>query len=151
MPDTKIEVSIGSLKFSGEGNEEWLEKQLDKILEIAPSLSSTNLAVGASGSNQATQQGGAEFTTSLSKHIAACGGASNQVKRFLSTADWLRRRGLTQITTAAVSKALSDNQQKRLSNPADCLNKNVAKGFCEKKGDGFFITPDGLQDLGYSE
>jgi hypothetical protein len=44
--------------------------------------------------------------------------------------------------------ALAKNHQKRLANAADCLNKNVAKGYCEKTADGFFITPDGLKHLG---
>jgi hypothetical protein len=42
---------------------------------------------------------------------------------------------------------LVDNQQKRLANPADCLNKNVSKGFCEKNDGGFYITPEGLKKL----
>ena len=77
------------------------------------------------------------------------GGESKQVNRFLSTADWLRRRGNENLTTAAVTKALRDQKQKRLTNPSDCLNNNVSKGYCEKGGGGFFITPDGLTKLGH--
>jgi len=71
------------------------------------------------------------------------------VKRFLATADWIRLRGESELTTSKVSKALLDNHQKRLGNPADCLNQNVRKGHCEKKGDGFFITPEGFKELRY--
>ncbi len=52
----------------------------------------------------------------------------------MATADWLRLKGETNLKTALVGKALSDNHQKKLGNPADCLNKSVAKGHCEKKG-----------------
>ena len=70
------------------------------------------------------------------------------MRRFLTTADWLRQRGETDLTTKKVSKALSDNRQKKLTNPSGCLNQNVAKGHCEKSDGGFYITPEGLKDLG---
>jgi hypothetical protein len=85
----------------------------------------------------------------LASHLKAKGAESNQVKRFLATADWLRMRGNEKLSTSLVSKALTDNQQKRLGNPSDSLNKNVAKGHCEKNGDDFYITPEGLKALGY--
>ena len=87
-------------------------------------------------------------TASLASHIRAKGADGNQTLRFLVTADWLRLRGAS-LSSGAVAKALQENQQSRLANPADCLNKNVAKGFCEKTKDGFFITPEGLFELGY--
>jgi hypothetical protein len=46
-----------------------------------------------------------------------------------------------------VSKALNDANQKRLGNPAECLNQNVAKGYCEKDGKQFFVTDDGKSSL----
>jgi hypothetical protein len=152
----KIEFSFGTLTFSGEGQEDWVGKQLDKILEAAPKLSELH-APSLNGNNAAASAAGsgtsdsADFTEPLASHIRTKGGESNQTQRFLATADWLRRRGVQTLTTAAVSKALSDNQQKRLGNPADCLNKNVAKGYCEKTKDGFFITPHGLKALGYDK
>jgi hypothetical protein len=84
----------------------------------------------------------------LASFIKAAKGETKQVQRFLATAGWLFRRGETKLTTSAVSSALSENHQKRLGNPADCLNQNVSKGYCEKQGDGFFITPEGWRALG---
>lgn len=85
---------------------------------------------------------------SLASQIKAKRADKNQVLRFLATAQWLASRDEAPLTTTAVAKALSDHNQKRLSNPADCLNKNVGKGFCEKRKDGsFFITPEGLEAL----
>ena len=54
--------------------------------------------------------------------------------------DWL---GATPLTARGVSRALKVNQLAQLANAADCLNKNVAKGFCKKEGVGFVITPAG--------
>jgi len=98
-----------------------------------------------------TQESSGEFTTTLASYIRDKKGDSNQVDRFLITADWLRRRGTAKLTTAAVSKALKDYQQKRLANPAECLNRNVSKGYCEKADGGLYITPEGLKHLGYPD
>lgn len=85
---------------------------------------------------------------SLASFLKAKNATISQVNRFLATAAWLSLKGSTTIKTAEVSKALKDNQQKKLGNPADTLNQNVNKGFCEKDGEGFFITPEGWEELG---
>jgi hypothetical protein len=146
---SKIEVKVGAVSFTGEGDPTWLAEQLDKVLKAAPEVAATemlpdteNEKVDQSQTSKNTQ------TATLASYIRQKGGSENQVDRFLATADWLRQRG-KQLTTAAVTSALRDHHQKKLANPADCLNKNVSKGFCEKSGDGFFITPDGLQKLGH--
>jgi len=148
----KIEFAFGSLSFAAEGTENWLATQLDKVIEAAPALS--QLKAPSHVVDVSTAESGApvtspEFTVSLAAHIKAKGGDTIQVKRFLAAADWLRQKGLNPLTTGSVSKALASNHQKKLSNPANCLNQLVSKGYCEKNGEGFFITPDGLKDLGY--
>lgn len=153
MAEATLNFTLGGLEFGGTGSEEWLAKQLDKVIAAAPTLSELKLQHKKSQTTAAEPDGdenAAPFTDSLAAHIKAKGGETNQVKRFLATADWLRRKGSATLTTAAVSKALTENHQKKLSNPADCLSKNVTKGFCEKAVGGFYITPDGLKDLGYS-
>ena len=97
---------------------------------------------GAQGSARSTQVRG-----SLASYIRDKQADKNQTRRFLVTASWLSGRSSEPLTTTAVAKALLDNHQKRLGNPADCLNKNVSRGFCEKTKDGFFITPEGLEAL----
>jgi hypothetical protein len=85
---------------------------------------------------------------SLASYIKSKKAEKNQVRRFLVTAHWLLGRTTAALTASAVAKALLDNHQKRLANSADCLNKNVSKGFCEKtKGGAFFITPEGLETI----
>lgn len=154
MAQAKIKFSFGGLSFSGEGEEGWLTKQLDKFLEAAPQLSSFQTPDGdpdvppkPSGENLTISE---KFTKALGPYIKSKGGESNQNKRFLATADWMRQRGAKNLTSTAIKKALSDNHQKKLGNPADCLNKLVGRGVCEKNTDGsFFITPEGLTELGH--
>ena len=38
MADAKLQVTAGSVSFAGEGTEDWLSKQLDKVLEKLPEL-----------------------------------------------------------------------------------------------------------------
>lgn len=151
MNMTKIDVSVGAVSFSGEGDQAWLAEQLDKVLKAAPDLARipAKLAGNVQPATGTTVTDHSQFTTSLAAYIKEKGGETNQVDRFLITADWLRRRGATNLATATVSKALTDNHQKRLANPADCLNKNVSKGLCEKSDTGFYITPEGLKKLGH--
>jgi len=151
MTEAKLDLTIGGVSFHGEGEQLWLAEQMDKILQAAPQLGAVQPAPRRDSSRSGADiHDGGEFTATLAGYIREKAGETNQVQRFLATCDWLRRRGTKELTTSAVTKALSDNQQKRLSNPADCLNKNVAKGYCEKTGNAFFITPDGLKHLGYA-
>ena len=152
MGQAKIQLTVGGVSFSGEGEQEWLEKQLQVFMEAVPRLAKIEppLPVGEHDA-EGPQSDSAEaaFTQPLASYIREKGGDSNQQTRFLVTADWLRRRGNTDLKTSAVTAALRDSRQKKLGNPADCLNKHVSRGFCEKNGAGFFITPDGLKALGH--
>lgn len=146
----KLDVRLGQLEFAGEGQQAFLAAQLDKLVSAHKG---GGLGAGGVGTHAAAAVGesaaAAKFTASLASHIRAMNADGNQNRRFLATADWLRNRGMDPVTTAAVSKALTDNHQSRLANPAECLNRNVAKGFCEKVSNGFYITPEGLKELGY--
>ena len=152
MSEGKIELTLGALSFSAEGEQEWLGDQLDKILEVAPTMANSEPAVPATDTDADIPPSNGDqkaFSVSLASHLKAKGDESNQTKRFLSTADWLRQRGSVVLQTGMISKALRENQQSRLTNSANCLNHNVARGFCEKNSQGFFITPEGLKALGY--
>lgn len=150
--DTKINISVGDVSFSGEGDQGWLAEQLDKVLKAAPEIKSRRTPddIKDKRRDEAGAHGDGEgsFTTTLASYIKEKGGESNQVQRFIATADWLRRRGESKLTTALVTKALKDNHQKRLDNSAKCFARNVSKGYCEKSDGGFYITPEGLKHLG---
>ena len=157
MGTGKIEFKLGTIDFSGEGEEKWLAAQLDKVLENAADLLAVTTSETEGEDEGDVENGGDDPAPSgssngksmpLAKYLQSCGATSNQIKRFLATAEWLTLRGTSKPTTREVSKALKDNHQPKLSNPADCLNKNVAKGHCEKDGKQFFVTPDGRKTLG---
>ena len=143
----KIGLTIGNLSFSGEGDQDWLDQQISKLIDIAPQLQ-----VATSGDDISSTPEPKQSVTvapeSLATYLKTKGGDTVQTQRFLATAGWLWRRGERPLNTRAVTKALQDHQQKRLGNAADCLNQNVGKGFCEKTKEGFFITPEGWKQLG---
>jgi hypothetical protein len=108
--------------------------------------------VGSAGSGSAgsgSAGSGTKFAKSLATYLSEKQAHSNQVLRFLVTADWLRLRGVTPLNTKAITEALRNNNQSRIGNGPDVLNKNAAKGHIEKDGKNFFITPEGLISLGH--
>lgn len=145
--NAKIALTIGNLSFSGEGDQDWLDEQINKIIDMATQTQSDG-STDYISSEPGPKQDVTVPTESLATYVKMKGGDTIQNQRFLATAGWLWLRGDRVLTTSAVTKALRDNQQKRLGNPSDCLNKNVGRGFCEKTNDGFFITPEGWKHLG---
>lgn len=131
------------------------EKDVDELvatklitIAITGKLGEAGSANGSSGGTGQPAGDRPVVRGSLASHIKSKKAEKSQVLRFLVTAYWLSSRSEDSLTTTAVAKALSDHNQKRLANPADCLNQNVRKGFCEKRKDGsFFITPEGLEAL----
>jgi hypothetical protein len=93
-------------------NKDLLRDQLTKVIEAASKIPAANLA---QNENISTDEGKKIATKlSLSAYLKAKSAEKNQVARFLATAAWLFRRGQTELTTKAISKALSDHHQKNL-------------------------------------
>lgn len=151
MSDAKISISIGAITFSGEGEDGWLASQLDKVLEKAATIPVPRVKQKAEDADSDTDDdsdgGGAGEVGTLASYLTGTKSGANQVRRFLATAEWLHKKGNKRLKTVDVTKALQDNHQKRLSNPADCLGQNVGKGHCEKVGKEFFVTDDGRTAL----
>jgi len=150
MATAKIEFTLGSITFSGEGEETWVSDQLDKILEKASDL------IKIVPETQAISQPAATVSEQVSKlsddtissqtlpnFFRAKDVPKSGFKKFLATAIWLHAKGFNKLSTGDVTKALSDSNQTRLSNPSDCLSKNISKGFIEKDGKQFFVTDEG--------
>jgi hypothetical protein len=148
-PLGKIEIKIGNLSFTAEGDQDWLSEQLSKVMQAAsPAIAGGENNDGPAAGKAGSMASSSASVGSLASYLKATGAESKQVQRFLATAGWLSRRGNANLTTAAVAAALAEHHQKRLGNPADCLNQNVSKGYCEKQRDNFFITPEGWSALG---
>jgi hypothetical protein len=146
MADSRIEIKVGSMAFSAEGAEAWiseeLEKSIGRMIELAKAA-----PVEPKEANGAVHVQKAPIGT-LAAFLKVKNAASNQNRKFLSTAVWLHDRDKKdRLTTGDVTKALSDNQQSRLGNASDCLNQNVGKGFCEKDGKGFYVTGEGRAEI----
>jgi len=150
MATAKKEFTLGSITFSGEGEETWVSDQLDKILEKAPDLIKIVPETQAISQPAATVS---QQVSTLSDDTIASQTLPNffrakevprsGFKKFLATAIWLQAKGANRISLGDVTQALRDSNQTRLSNPSDCLSKNVTKGFIEKDGRQFFVTPEG--------
>jgi len=149
MPDVKIQMKIGDVEFSGEGDQAWVGAQLDRILKAAPTIVSATPRAADNSPRSPTSAAGADSNAGqpLASFLRDRNASTNQVKKFLATAVLLGARGKNRLTTADVTRALKDSNQTRLGNPADCLNKNVAKGHCEKDGKEFFVTTEGATSL----
>jgi len=147
MPTAKIEVKIGSFAFSGEGEENWLAKQLEKVLERTEKISSVVAPEGDDSVADKNTKSKSLGNTTLASYLSSKNATTNQTKKFLATATWLQLRGATRLSTGDVAKALKDSNQNKLGNPADCLLKNIKKGLCEKDGNQFFVTHDGIKSL----
>lgn len=154
MHEARIEFTIGAISFMGEGDKDWVAAQLDKILEKAPEL--TKLApkkqaaeMAPPDSSQAIQmqQDDSIARQTLPGFLQERGAMKPQIRKFLATAIWLTAKGKDRLTTSDVTQALRESKQNRLSNASDCLNKNVAKGFCEKDGKEFSVTQEGKDSL----
>ncbi|MHB8391885.1 MAG: hypothetical protein ACYDBH_20290 [Acidobacteriaceae bacterium] len=156
MADSKIEIKVGSITFSGEGTGDWLSKQLDKVLAKIPELVAIapqeNERMGSDGGDTGTGRPGAsggKASGTLATHLKSTSSTSNQVRKFLATAVWLHdSEGEKRLTAKEVSSALNSHNQGKLTNAANSLNQNVTKGHCVKDGKTFYVTPEGRTSLG---
>lgn len=152
MAESKIEIKVGAVSFSGEGDGKWLSEQLDKILDRIPQLTKiqpTDLEDISDGRSNGGDEHNKTVTATLPSFLGTKNAKTQQVRKFLATAIWLHdRENRARLTTSDVTKTLAENHQSRLGNPANCLNQNVKKGFCEKSGKQFFVTEDGRNELG---
>lgn len=153
MPNAKIEFTLGTITFSGEGEETWVSDQLDKILQMAPDLIKIAPQTGAINQPAATLSG--EPSASSNDAISSqtlpsflrAKNARSGFKKFLATSIWLHSKGKTRLSTTDVNKAIRDTNQSSLSNASNSLSNNVNKGYIEKDGRQFFVTDEGRESL----
>jgi hypothetical protein len=154
MSTAKIEFAVGSLSFSGEATEEWLAKQLDKLLkhaETLPVVASSTTEANDPPVNAQTSNGIA--STTLVAFLQKHGATTNQTKKFLAIALWvMAKQGKTTFSTKDVTLALTNAQQQKLGNASQCM-ANVLKSGQVEKGPGgeCYVTPEGKKSLGIAE
>ncbi len=140
-------VRVGGLVVEYEGPESLLESKMPafigQLAKLAGQIPPPEKEPPAGGDSS----GKPEDPGSLASFLQGRG--TNQVRRFLATAQWLHLKGKSQLQTADVVKALSGGRQSKLTNPSDCLSKNISKGHCERiPSGGFFVTEEGRASLG---
>jgi hypothetical protein len=148
MDNTKIEIRIGEIQFIGEGDPNWLEKQLDKILNKTELLSKISNAVKNKDNPAIEQTIKGIDSQPLATFLKSKDAMTNQVLKFLATSMWLQLGGKERLKTSDVTTALSKANQKKLNNASDCLGQNITKGHCEREGNEFFVTAEGRAKLG---
>lgn len=145
----RIELKVGTVELAIDGEEKWVAQQFEatsaKIAEFAKVAPKSKVL-----EKEEDVGDGLGPVSTLATHLKERGADKSSNRKFLATADWLRRKGEKSLTTGKVTTSLKDNQQKRLGNASQCLNSNVSQGFCEKDGTGFYVTQEGLIELGYT-
>jgi len=152
MAESKIEIKVGGVSFSGEGGESWLSAQLDKMLKYLPELVTVVPPQDKNGDEEADQGKrtvGTKAKGTLAAFLTTKSAKTNKTRKFLATALWLQDQGNDALTTNAVTKAVSDNKQGSLGNASQCLVQNVKQGFCERTGKKqFYVTDEGRSEIG---
>lgn len=150
MAEAKIEIKVGAVSFSGEGEGKWLSEQLDKVLEKLPEL--VNVAPAPAEDNRpdgTPKPPHVRVKGTLASFLTAKNAKSNKTRKFLATALWLQdAQGKNRLTTRDVTKALSDNSQGTVGNASQCLNQNANQGFATKEGRQFYIPEEGRNEIG---
>lgn len=159
MADAKLEIKVGTVSFTGEGPGDWLAKQLDKVLAKLPELTAIQEKETEPNDNDAENGDDAPVQKSKTKKgkkvplatfLKDKKATTNFVRKFLATALWLHDvEGKDKLTTADVTKALSDHKQGSLGNASQKLADNAGKGHIEREGKKlFYVTDEGRTELG---
>ena len=176
MAESKIDFSFENLHFSCEGDKDWVEIQLNQILNRIPGLNNPHFIVTSEKSKSAIgldiptrrlaesdrkenlkrrhkSKTGDTLSTirnsddPLFEFLKEKDADKNQVKKFLATAVYLHSKGVEKFSTTMVSKLLKSTHIEKLINASDCLNKNEKKGFCIKEDKEFILTDAGIRSI----
>lgn len=173
MADSKIEFSYDNLRFVCEGEKEWVENQLNKVLNRIPALNKPVQAIKERKIRE-TRINKTQETTAV-KAVKGVRGRKpkviaqsitpeasdkllfeflkdkradkNQVRKFLATAVYLHSQGAEKFSSPLISKTLKNAGIDKLVNSSDCLNKNEKKGFCIKDKKEFILTDLGIHSI----
>jgi hypothetical protein len=150
MAEAKIEIKVGAVSFSGEGEGKWLSEQLDKVLEKIPELARVAPIIGENGGEGSDGKGTPpKAKGTLASFLNSKNAKSSKTRKFLATALWLHdSTSKPRLSTTEVTKALSNNSQGSVGNASQCLNLNTKQGFCAKDGKQFYVTDEGRGEIG---
>jgi len=153
MANARIEFKIGNIEFVGEGEQEWVTEQLDKVLEHIPQLANVSKknvpksTLKETSTVKIIENTEQPITENLSTFLRKRDAIDKQRRRFLGTAVWLQLKGQQIIKTKEVTDALRAARQVKITNPSHQLNQNISQGYCQKEGRGFYVTPQGVENI----
>jgi len=165
MADSKIELSYDNLHFLCEGEKEWVENQLNEVLNRIPGLSKPTPVAKTEEAEvisipetvkkprgrrpkAVTESAKQETSTDpLMDFLKEKRADKNQVRKFLAVAVYLHAQGMEKFSTPLISKTIKNADIEKLINASDCLNKNEKKGFCIKEGKEFILTDLGIGSI----
>ena len=176
MAESKIDFSFDNLHFSCEGDKDWVETQLNQVLNRIYGLNKSDFFVKSEELNLTptkevidpeepvaekkernrreqkskliTIQEIEKFAGDpLFEFLKGKNAEKNQVKKFLATTVFLHLQGVEKFSTPMVSKSLKSAHIEKLINASDCLNKNEKKGFCIKDEKEFILTESGIRSI----
>jgi hypothetical protein len=157
MADSKIEFSYDNLRFVCEGDKEWVEAQLNKVLDRIPGLNKAVRPVKTETDNVRITEASKEKTLTKVKGVRGRKpkvvaeslkqepsdnplyeflkdkkADKNQVRKFLATAVYLHSQGEEKFSSPQISKTIKNAGLEKLINASDCLNKNENRAQSEK-------------------
>lgn len=146
----EIKVSCSDFQVEYSGDEQFAKESLCSLVaEIKGIIQSEEETKNPDESNERKPNGKLNLPTFMEKLEEQAERNSRGYRKFLMTAAWLHLNGKNPLKTSDVSSALRENQFNSLSNPSDCLTKNINYGHCERTENNMFIvTRNGFQDLG---
>ena len=165
MADSKIEFSYDNLHFSCEGEKEWVENQLNRVLNRIPGLNppvavrkkevtkEVPIAEKVKKTRGRKPKSVAESVVQessdgpLMEFLKEKKSEKNQVRKFLAVAVYLHAHGVEKFSTPLISNTLKNDGIEKLLNASDCLNKNEKKGFCIKEDKEFILTELGIRAI----
>ncbi|GAB1308494.1 hypothetical protein KH5_11770 [Urechidicola sp. KH5] len=159
MAQSKIELKIGSFEFKCAGEQVWVDNKLSEFLDLAPNIQAE---ISEQIKNPTPTQEPSSYPSdlfaiterkpkvipeNLSTFLRKKNAVEKQRRRFLGAAVWLQLNGKERVKTKDVTDALKMARQLKITNPSHQLNQNITQGFCQKEGPGFFVTPEGIEDI----
>ena len=146
----KIKISCGSFKVKYEGDEQFAKESLCSLIsELKETIQTEDEASRLSETYESKPDGAMRLPSFLAKMENRSERNSLEYRKFLVAAAWLHLNKRNTLQTSDVASALRDSKINKLSNPSDCLTKNIKNGHCERlEGNKFIVTQKGFQDLG---
>jgi len=149
MSDSKIQVKVGIVEFSGEGNQEWLAAQLDKILEKVPELLKIEVTSTTPGLNSV--QNGAVNSTQSNLSVLNIVGKLNSKSGgdlVIAASAYLH---FTENKTSFTRDDISLNMKKAIGIYKDSFSANLTTTLASLEKNGSLLKSGNTYTLGVSK